>query len=142
MRWCRAHIHQRVREGSFLARWRNFDSSLFVALFDFLFTEIAFTYALRTKIKQISKCLSPPFFYESLENSLFHKIHCTICLSFLHLLLCFTWSFSDNIVSVKFFPFWSFYKIKFFLASNRKIFQMLKEKKKYSLEILQAKFNS
>lgn len=30
---------------------------LFVALFDFAFTEIAFTYAPRTEIKQIRKCL-------------------------------------------------------------------------------------
>lgn len=30
---------------------------LFVALFDFVFTEIAFTYAPRTEIKQIRKCL-------------------------------------------------------------------------------------
>lgn len=30
----------------------------FVALFDFVFTKIAFTYAPRTKIKQIRKCVS------------------------------------------------------------------------------------
>jgi len=33
---------------------------LFVALFDFPFTEIAFTYAPRTEIKQIRKCLRRP----------------------------------------------------------------------------------
>lgn len=67
------HTSKGSPEGSFLTRWRNFDSSLFVALFDFVFTEIAFTYALRTKIKQISKCLAT-LFYESLANSLFDYI--------------------------------------------------------------------
>lgn len=42
----------------------NFDlEGLFVALFDFTFTEIAFTYALRTKIKQISKCIASSLSY-------------------------------------------------------------------------------
>lgn len=75
-RWCRAHTSK--REGA--ARGSNLTSSwltsaplemtavvmavvttvtgkAFVALFDSVFTEIAFTYAPRTKIKQIRKCL-------------------------------------------------------------------------------------
>lgn len=56
-RRCRVRIDQSDRRPPFFAPWANFDFSLFVALFDFTFTEIAFTYAPWTKIKQISKCL-------------------------------------------------------------------------------------
>lgn len=67
------HIHQsvRVQWGSAISRrpdqlrlllrwWRRWwwqERRLFVALFDSVFTEIAFTYAPCTEIKQIRKCL-------------------------------------------------------------------------------------